>query len=236
MAKLTKSEVWFKDNVSENEKELIEIGEIANRILHEKLCIGLNNPMQTIAIYAKVFEALCEVIKDKQDKWDSFVLNVANRLKIGYTTTNNEDDEKQGNFMVFIQNVDNVQADDSLDEDETNAIELCSQWNAANVKEQADVIKDAAAKGRKNLDELINIKIESHEFVIPVFCVIHSAIISYIRLKKVELNQSEYTINVAGLYDITILNNEDGEEEIFFDPSVSLKLMLKNDETASRED
>lgn len=229
----SKAQKWFKENVSENVKELIEIGELANHELHNKISLGLSDPMTTIALYANIFESICDVIVDKQDSWDDFCLNIADRLKIGYTTTNNEDDEKTGNFMVFMQHVPNTSSNESLDEEEDDTIVLCSQWNAANIKNQADVIKEVASRGKKALSEIINIKIESHEFVIPMFCIIHQNIINYIRLKRVEEGKTEYELNVAGLYTVGIQETDDAEEEIYFVPSISLKLRFKNDAVAS---
>lgn len=236
MATTSKSKMWFKENVSENQKELMEIGELSNRMLHEKISLGLNDPMTTIAIYAKIFDTICDVVVDQEANWEDFCLNIADRLKIGYTTTSSDDDEKVGNFMIFMQHVyGTTGSDNSLDddEDEDDTIVLCTQWNAANVKAQSNIIKDIAAKGKKALDDIINIKIESHEFVIPMFCIIHSQIINYIRLKRVEENKTDYEINVAGLFTVGIQETDDAEEEIYYVPSISLKLKFKNDSIAT---
>lgn len=247
MAK-TKSEMWFEENVSENQKELLEIGELANAELYKKISLGLGNPMTTIAIYAKIFECICDEIASKEAEWADFNLNIADRFRIGYTTTNNEDDEKMGNFMIFMENIDHIYAatdDDDLDADRTT-VELCSDWNAANVKVQSDVIKQISAKSKNALSELINMKLESHEFIIPMFCIIHEQIINYIKLKKVE-EKKDYELNVAGLYTIGIqdvekeIDGSDGvtndiEEDIYFIPSISLKLRFKSDQIATGKD
>lgn len=229
----TKSKLWFKDNVSENEAELIQIGELANKMLYDKINLGINDPRTTIAIYAKIFDEVCNVVVSKQDEWDEFWLTIADRLQIGYTTTTSEDDEKQGNFMVFIKHIESKQKDDPLDEEEEDTIALCTQWNAENIRTQADIIKEIASRAKKKLEEIINIKIASCEFVIPMFCIIHSQIVNYIRLKRIEEDKSEYEINVAGLYTIGIQETEDAEEDIYFVPSISLKLKFKNDAQAS---
>lgn len=229
----SKSKRWFEENVAENRDELIEIGELANRILHDNLSLGLNDPMTTIAIYASIFETICDSVAEREDEWSDFCLNVADRIKIGYTTTDNENDEKSGNFMVFIQHVESTTSDEPLDEEEDDTIVIACQWNAANIKIQSDIIKEIAAKAKKNLENLINIKIESSDFVIPMFCMIHRQIINYIRLKRVDNNQNEYEINMAGLYNIGVQETADGEEDIYFVPSISLKLKFKNDAVAT---
>lgn len=231
----TVSKQWFKDNVSEDTKELTEIGELTNKVLYDRLSMDLNDPETTIAIYAKIFDAVTEVIVGKQKEYDNFNLNIANRLNIGYTTTSADDDEKVGNFMVYIQHIYNNSPDEALDEDETNTIELATQWNAANIKTQSDVIKEVAVLGKKKMSDLINIKTESNEYIIPLFCIIHQQIINYIRLKRVENKLRQYEINIAGLYTVGITETDDAEEEIYFVPSISTKLLFKCDELASRE-
>ena len=90
----SKTTQWFKDNVSENEDELLEIGALACKALENKLSISLATPMTPIAIYASIFDTITSVIADKESEWESFIVNIADRFKIGFTTTNNEDDEK----------------------------------------------------------------------------------------------------------------------------------------------
>lgn len=229
----TKSMTWFKDNVSENQEELLAIGDLANRKLHEVLSLGLDSPMTTIAIYAQIFESMCSVIAMKEKDYDSFNLNMADNFEIGYDTTDNEDDEKSGNFMVYMRHLDNQKTDAVLDDDEDNTLSLCAIWNATNVKTQAEVIKEVAIQALKDLGSIINIKMESHEFVIPMFCIIHSTLIRFLKQKRAELEKSEYEINVAGLFTAGCSVNEDSEEEIYFVPSITLKLLFKNDSIAS---
>lgn len=228
-----KSKIWFLENVSDNAEELLEIGEFANKQLLETISLGLNSPATTIAIYSKIFETICDVVVEQEKDWSDFQLNIADRLIIGYTTTDDENDEKQGNFMVYMLPGGSTRSDKPLDDDERDTITLCTQWNAANVKTQPEVIKAIASRGRKALDSIINIKMESDEFIIPMFCVIHSQIVSYIRTKRVELNQPEYELNIAGLYTIGITETDDAEENIYYVPSITLKLKFKNDAEAS---
>ena len=138
------SNEWFDENVVENVEELLEVGKITNVILKDKLNLGITSPKSTIAYYAIIFNCICEAIIEQEDKWDDFCVNVADRIKVGYTTTSSEDDEKSGNFMVFIQHVYNTSTDESLDEEEEDTVVLCTQWNAANVKAQTEIIKNIA--------------------------------------------------------------------------------------------
>lgn len=234
----TKTKKWFRENVVENAEDLRRIGGFANRILHDKLNMGINDDETTIAIYGIIFETFAKSIAKKETEYNDFKANIAGRLEIGYTTTDNEDDEKSGNFMVYMRNIQNDTAsDDSVNDDnDSSTIELCTEWNAANIKVQADFLKECAAEARKKLGEYINLKIDSHEFIIPVFCIVHSQILKYLKVKRVEEGKTEFEINIAGLYIAGVEETDDAEEEIYFIPSIALKLMFKNDSLASSED
>lgn len=235
----SKTAQWFKANVVENEEDLITVGELANKVLHKNLSLGINDPKTTIAVYCNIFESICGIVASKEEEWSDFCLNVVDRLKVGYTTTDNEDDEKSGNFMVFLQHAEKpASSNDEFDEDEDDTITLCTQWNAANIKEQADVLKEIGSKGMKHLSEIINVKIESLEIIIPLFCYTHDELIKFMRIKRAESDDGQYELNMAGLFTIGIRETSDGDEEIYYVPSITLKLMFKNDAiaTGSQED
>lgn len=232
----TQSTKWFEENVAENRDELITIGEAANKMLFKNISLGLTNPMTTIAIYAKIFDVICDAVVEKEEEYSDFALNVAGRFTIGYTTTDNEDDEKAGNFMCFMAQNDEPYSDAPSDENEDDTIQLCVQWNSTNIKTQSDILKDIMARGKKQLSDLLNIKTESHEYILPMFCIIHGAIVNYVKSKLGEdENLSEYEVNVAGLYTIGAQVIE-GNPSIYYVPSISLKLKFKNDAIATGSD
>ena len=237
MSETTASEKWVEENIFENKKELLEIGEIANKILSDKLSAGIPLADTTVAMSCNTFPTILDVVKAQEDGWSDFCLNIADRLKVGYTTTDDEDDEKGGNYMVFMQHVESTASDDSLSDDETRTVELCTEWCATNIKVQSDIIKEVASKAKVNLDKNINIKIDTIEFIMPFFCIVHSQIVNYIRLKRKELEVSEYEIDVAGIYIAKAVETDDGEEVISFEPTITTKLFFKDDEsaTASKE-
>ena len=240
----SKSIEWFNENVSENEKDLRAIAVESVDPLYQKLSINFDPDVcpdyqeMIIAMYGVIFNEICNEIVEKEKEWDSFSLNIADRLKIGYTTTDDEDDEKTGNFMVFMQNTMKDFTNSKADEPKEKSnftVELATQWNAANIKVQADVLKSIAARSKKALSDVLDIKSETHEFIIPFFCMVHSEILKYLKLQKEELSKSEYELNIAGLYTIGIQETDDAEDNIYYVPSISLKLKFKNDSVASAE-
>lgn len=226
---------WFRENVVESVDDIRQIGENACRTLHSKLSMTMDAET-VIAVYGKIFEVICDVLRSRREEWDEFVINIAGRFAIGFSSTENEEDEKQGNFMVFMKHLETPSSDDSLDEEETDTIALSVQWNAANIKEQAEVMKEISSKAMTTLSKILNLKVGSDEFIIPTFCIIHSEIIKFIRLKRVTENAADYEVNVAGYYVAGIHETDDAEEEVYFEPSVSLKRSFKGDLLASRDD
>ena len=232
MSEEKKCTKWFEENCVSNPEELEVIGDTANRLLLKNISLGLNDPKATIAIYCRILQTICEVIRDKESDYDEFCVNVANRFKIGYTTTDNEDDEKQGNFMVFMQHCDTPTSDTPIDDSETDTIQLCVQWNATNIKSQPEVLKECSSRAKKELSEMLNIKTDSAEFIIPMFCIIHSAIVEFVTEKLTDESVVDYDINVGGLYHIGAEKVEDGIH-VYYVPDIAMKLLFKNDEVAT---
>lgn len=230
---VSKSIEWVKNNVFENKKELLEVAEQANRILVNRMSLDLVHPEVALAVYGTIFQSACKFISEKEADYDAYDLNIADFLHIGYTTTDSEDDEKNGNFMVYLQHVPNESIDAVIDEEETNTLALAALWNATHIKSQVEQIKDVAVQGMKDITGIINLKVQSHEFIIPMFSIIHAQLIKYLREKRSEFKQSEYELNVCGLFNAGCSINDDTEEEIYLTPSITLKLLFKNDSIAS---
>lgn len=252
MANKTISEKWFEDNIFENQEELMSIGRMASRLVNDRIALDLNDDTgkKTIAIYCNIFDSILEVIKARQDSGsEEFELNIADRLIIGFKNDYDEDDEKEGNFMVYMKHREPTRSDESMDDDVEgkSTISLSTQWNAINVTAQIDIIKEVALKGRKKLEEFVNIKTESIEFIIPLFSIIHTSMLSWLKLKRAELQKPDFEISVGGMYTVGVqlvefedpdaANEEteggmDVKEEIYYLPGISMKRYFKNDAKA----
>ena len=230
--KKTVSEQWFDTNCVDNADELIEIGDIARELIHQNISLDIQNSKTVIAMYSIILSEFFKTIADKEDEYDEYCLSIADRVKIGYTNTDNDDEEKVGNFSPFMQHCDEPCSDAPIDDGEVRTIELCVQWNAANVKDQSDVLKDCAARAKKALADLLNIKTDSHEFILPMFCIIHRAIVNYVKDPLKDENCNENQITVAGLYDIGA-QKVDGEIHIWYQTGVPIRRWIKNDSIAT---
>lgn len=249
----SKATQYFLENTTEENREEMElIGSICSPILKKRISLGIKNPHIIISMYLKILETICDTIRKRESDCTEFSLNIANRLIIGYTSTDDEDDEKFGNFQAFMKHVEasEVQKEMDLDEDTEDAsgktVELSTHWNAINVKEQADVLKEVAANSKAGINEVINVTFSSIEFVIPFFCIVHSQIVEYIKAKQAEKAKEadsplvEYSLDVCGWYTISIenvqsSNSEDVTQDIFYEPGIAMKLFFKNDMIASKE-
>ena len=232
VGKLSK-EYFDEHTTSENKQELLTIGEMANAELYDKLSIGIQSAYISIAAYGKIMETIIEYVIEKEETYKEYCISIADRLKVGYTNTDNEDDEKSGNFMIHFEHVDNTSPNTSIDDDdEKGSIELCVQWNASNIKSQTEEHRDIAVNALKKLAE-IKLILSNSELIIPMFCIIHKEIINFIKTKKLELGTSEYELDVLGIYNIGIEETGDGEENIFITPTISSKLDLKDDAKAT---
>ena len=234
--KIMKGVEWFEENVHENREDLIKIAEQAKKHLHETLSIGVEKGESIIAMYHQVFETICNTLKDFESKCTDSEIDVASLFKIGFDTTENDDDEKQGNFMVYIRHMDNHNALALLDEDEKKTLNLCAMWNATNIKLNPEVMKDVASEALKAIESKLQMKLSNQEVVIPIFGVTHACIIEYVKAQRVGRKLSEFEVTVTDLYTVGCMINDDGEEEIYFDPSISMKLKFKNDALASSDE
>lgn len=248
----TPSEKFFLENTTEeNRADMEMIGAICCPILKKRIALGIKNPKTVIAMYLKILESICTTIRKREANDSSFSLNIANRLVIGYTSTDDEEDEKFGNFQAYMQHMDaqevakEANLDESSEDSSGKTVELATQWNAINIKEQATVLKEVAAEAKQGINDVINTTFASIEFVIPFFCIVHSQIVEYVKTKQQELSKekdelAEYSLDVCGWYTISIENvQKDGEsditQEILYDPGIAMKLFFKNDMIASKE-
>lgn len=234
MEERTKCQIYFDENVCENQDELLTIGAMALKELRNKLRINLVHPENVISVYAIIFDAIREVLKEYESKKDSYAINIANRVTIGFSSTFDDpevDVEKRGNFVMYIQHINNETLTE-IDETERKSIHRCAQWNAVNLTSSLEACKKISEKGIKLLEERVSMPASSPECILPMFCIIHQCITKYVAIKQSEMKEFEYTINVAGCYDIFAQGLDDGIK-ISFKPSIFDKGELKHDGRAT---
>ena len=223
-------EKYFSEICKEDVDDVLTICSTASQIIYEKFKIKLDDPKITASIFSKTYEAILDYLESLEKTYSEFKLDICNRFVIGYSTIESEDDEKEGNFMVYIRHLNslNTQMDNASDNANLRALELAVQWNTDNVIEQPKIIKEISAKAKDKCEKL-DIYLVSSETVMPIFITVYESIINFIKIKRKELDKFEYEINFASVFYIGARESEDDTADIYIRPNIESKLKLKND-------
>ena len=226
-------EKYFNEICKEDIDDNLTICSAAGQIIHEKFRIRRDDPKIYLCIFSCTFEAILDYLESMEKNNSSMNINICNRIEIGYSTIESDDDEKEGNFMVFIKHLNamNTQMDNLADNANLSSIELLVQWNTDNVIDKPKTITTIAAKAKDKLEKL-DIYIPS-ECVIPMFITIYESLVNFIKVKRKELKEFEYEINFGSVFYIGARESEDDTDDIYIRPSIESKLKLKNDAIAT---
>ena len=227
----------FEEICTENMDDVMTICLSATEQLQDKFKIGLTDdkgtpdPRLAAVIFSKTFDCILDELKSQQKGKSEFNINICKRFNIGYTTNENADDEKVGNFCIYLNHLNVSSKQSTIDTTEEKSIVRCAQWNTVNIEDQPQIIKNISAAAIEELKK-IDIVMKSSEAIMPIFITVYENIINYIIIKRAESNSYEYTINFVSCFDITAREAEDGTD-IVITPSINSKLYLKDDSNAS---
>ena len=231
---------FFNENVYEDQEDILTVCEVAGKTLYEKFKLGFIDPEtkkiepRLIAVcFTKIFGAILQNLKRlEKEQYSSFEINICNRLIVGFSTNDDDDDEKQGNFMIFINHINGATKNDDVDDPSLTAQERSVQWNAENVIIQPEIIKQISVDALKNLKE-IEVTLASADCIMPIFVTVYEALVNYLKVTRREKEEYEYEINFASCFTIGVRESDDGIDAVYFRPSIESKLALKNDSLAS---
>lgn len=232
MAEKTYTEQWFEEYVVNNPEDIRLIGELSARSLRDKFCLTLK-PEPIIAIYCSTFESIFKYLKKKQEAGKtSFQINICNVISVSYNNLSDKESEKMGNFMPFIQQIaDGPIPDTGFTSSDT--IELCAAWNSSHITEQPDAITEIATQTLRDLKDNFSMRAADKQLIMPIFCTVHESIINYMKIKRVDLGELEYTLDIAGIYKIRVSEADDGTEIIEYPPMIYTKKTTKDDEMSA---
>lgn len=233
--KIPEYEIWYNEFIVDNQEEIWEIANVANMMLDQKLKLTID-PKLTIAMYGVTLEAYVEYLKTKQkEDYNEFCINIMNTLEIGYNSSFHDEEEKTGNFMVFMHHIPSyktLETDTSLDKSD----EICALWANSNLSvDSQQIIRDMNAFAKDYLRQHLNIAVENSAIILMIFLIVHDTIIKTISLKRQEENAPTYMITIAGLIEISCTENTDGdcEDIIQFKVTPSVKQIGKDDGRAT---
>jgi hypothetical protein len=245
---------WFRSHAVENPDDIKIISDLTSRSVAQQFQIYLNNSGNT-EVYAVIFYAtfltILEFIREKQKKYNNYTIQIANSINIGYTNNDNEDNEKSGNFFpvleyiginrIFIDSNPDINDEDINDKERKKlstekSRKNCLGWEVLNIKHNAECVKDIQERTNQKLNRDFIIDIRVSEVIIPIFCIFMDNINTVVKLKFKEAegtDLSEVHLNILGLFDVYYSYNEEENQEVYeYVPSITTKLMIKNDSKA----
>lgn len=233
---------WFKDYAVNNREELKIVCDLTARSAETQFNMYLksgNTEVYAVVFYA-TFMTILDFIRSKQKTHNNFTIEIANSVNLGYTNNDDEDNEKVGNFMPIMEYISvnrNIVNDNSMTEDSSSV--NCIKWKELNIKKTADYYKDIQEKTFETLRSEYKTSLRTSEAVIPLFCIFLDNLTNELKHKFNELKDtgiSEVSINCLGLFDIYYSFDEETNTEILeYQPNITMKLKLKQDDVASRE-
>lgn len=238
----TKINAAYSEYVYEDEDDVKKICNMAIDRIYEKFRVMLgsdnrnprNGYKMVALIFIKTFEAIINELQKLRETNATYAINIANHLVVGFTNQDNDEDEKNGNFMIYVKNlmkyVPTLDVGEYRSSDKSR--EYMTQWNQENMIEQPDTTKKIAAYAQKLLKE-IDIKINSGEMVFPLFVSIYECIVEYMKTARSDMNLDEYEINFCNIFFIQAIEQDEGVDRIVIRPSIECKMSLKSDKIAT---
>lgn len=234
---------WFKDYAVNDERELRIICDLTARSAEEQFKMYLksgNTEVYAVVFYA-TFMTILEFIRSKQQLYNNFTIEIYKSINIGYSNSDDDNNEKVGNFMPIMEyigiNYNIVEEHVELDVDKTSQNFI--RWKVLNSKKNVEMYKEIQERAYNRLKDEYKTNLRTSEAVFPLFCIFMDHITSVLKMKFREADGtdvSEVSMNVLGLFDVYYsFNEEDNQEIIEFQPNISMKLALKSDDIASRE-
>lgn len=230
---------YFEENCNEDQDDVLMICETANKQLYKDFRMSFNNPETRkpdprllASCFGKIYEAILISLEKMERTYSDFELNICNRLLIGYSTNEDEEDEKQGNFMIYIRHLNVNKKFDSVEDTSLSATERAVQWNNENIINQSETLRKVSIEAMETLKE-IDTMLHSSECIMPVFVTVYESIINYLKIVRREKDLFEYEINFINCFFIGVRESEDGNDDVYIRPNIDSKLRLKNDSLAS---
>ena len=231
-----KYDEYFKMNCTEDEDDITRVLGITMEEL-QKFGVSFIDKKMLGAIFCKVYDSILQNLEKFEKDYSSFEINFCNRFIIGYNTTEDEDDEKCGNFMVYIRHrgCDKSNDDENKvnDDTKTTAASKFSYWVMENLQQQVELITKITGDAIKELKDL-GVTIQVPDVIIVIFTKVYEALVKYLTARRTQLGEFEYEINFLSCFFIGAREGEESDD-IYIRPNIESKLRLKNDSVASSQ-
>lgn len=229
----------YEENVREDHEHIATIAGTANRNIQERFCFSMlskdspeRNGYKIIPVtFIIIFNTITDFLKSKREKHRNYEIEIAGRVKIGYSNQINEEDLKTGNFMIYIKDMDHYEIP-NMDMDfktEEHVKEYVTAWNQENMIRQPEDTREIAATALKRLGKEAEIHLGSAEMVFPVFITIYDTLVKYMMTYRKEIHEEMFELNFCNCFTITSMEQDSGIDKITIRGSVGKKMALKSD-------
>lgn len=231
----------YDSRTFENQKDIALICDTANKVIYDRFRVNLRRPddpffsyyKMTAMIFVETFRAIIQQLLDRRATNATYNINIGNRINIGFSNSDNDEDEKNGNFCPYVKDIPHytVKDDDDIKLD-GHCKEYIRNWNQENMIQNPEDTLTIANRALKSLKS-IDINLGSPELVFPLFVTIYESIISYLKIRRRESEDDEFMINFCNCITVDCIGQDDGVDKITIIPAIEDKLNIKSDKNGT---
>lgn len=231
----------YDSRTFENQKDIALICDTANKVIYDRFRVNLRRPddpffsyyKMTAMIFVETFRAIIQQLLDRRATNATYNINIGNRINIGFSNSDNDEDEKNGNFCPYVKDIPHytVKDDDDIKLDD-HCKEYIRNWNQENMIQNPEDTLTIANRALKSL-KAIDINLGSPELVFPLFVTIYESIISYLKIRRRESEDDEFMINFCNCITVDCIGQDDGVDKITIIPAIEDKLNIKSDKNGT---
>lgn len=231
----------YDNRTFENQKDIALICDTANKVIYDRFRVNLRRPddpffsyyKMTAMIFVETFRAIIQQLLDRRATNATYNINIGNRINIGFSNSDNDEDEKNGNFCPYVKDIPHytVKDDDDIKLD-GHCKEYIRNWNQENMIQNPEDTLTIANRALKSL-KAIDINLGSPELVFPLFVTIYESIISYLKIRRRESEDDEFMINFCNCITVDCIGQDDGVDKITIIPAIEDKLNIKSDKNGT---
>ena len=233
MAEREKYLDYFDEFAKEDQEHIITVCEAASKIIWDRFRAKFDDPRLLAVTISKIYGAFVTKLKSLQTDYSDFKINIAGRLEIGYSdAVDDGDDEKLGNFMIYLFHLNQSKKNDEVDDPTAKAVERAVQWNTENVIDQPELLRKISVDALESLKEC-KINLGSSELILPVFVTTYEVLVNYLKIKRREEDVFEFEVNFISCFYIGARETADDVDDIYFRPNIEAKTTIKDDSHAT---
>ena len=231
----------YDSRTFENQKDIALICDTANKVIYDRFRVNLRRPddpffsyyKMTAMIFVETFRAIIQQLLDRRATNATYNINIGNRINIGFSNSDNDEDEKNGNFCPYVKDIPHytVKDDDDIKLD-GHCKEYIRNWNQENMIQNPEDTLTIANRALKSL-KAIDINLGSPELVFPLFVTIYESIISYLKIRRRESEDDEFMINFCNCITVDCIGQDDGVDKITIISAIEDKLNIKSDKNGT---